>query len=96
MACSYTRGPRFSQRKITHKIILQVVDYSKRETTYYKVNSYKLFESLLRLGTGSMTINKLDPALTLKIKEELKVWWEHDLQRTEDFLRPDLMYILEL
>lgn len=89
-------GPRYVKRSISHKVILQVVDYVKRETTYYKVNSYKLFESLMRLGQGSMVINKLDPQLTHQIREELKVWWEHDLQRTEDYLSPDLMYIIEI
>lgn len=91
-----TDGPRFVKKKITHKVILQVVDYNKRETTYYRVNSYKLFESLMRLGQGSMVINKLDAQLTHQIREELKTWWNHDLQRTEDYLSPDLMYILEL
>jgi hypothetical protein len=90
-----TRGPKHGAG-ITHKVLLQVIDWNKKETTYYKVKSYALLESLMRMPSTSNRLNVADKQMEAKIKKELEHFWEHGMHQTEDIMKFDLMYVLEL
>lgn len=81
---------------IPHKVILQVVDYDKKTTHYYRVTSYKLLEGLLRMPSTNQRINIADKAMEQKLRVEMRAFWEHGMRETEDYNKADALYILEL
>ena len=92
---SRIKGPQTGVT-IPHKIILTVVDYKAKTTINYRVTSYRTLEALMRLQGTAERIRLIDKAAEMKLREEMKTFWENGLRMTEDTHKPDFTYILEL
>lgn len=92
---SRLKGPQTGVT-LPYKVLLLVVDYTTKTTTYYRVNSYKLLESLMKMPNTSGKINVADKAIEMKMREELKDFWLRGMTMTEDTTNPHFTYTLEL